>query len=122
MPHWHILHCYLPHCCPCQRKEPTLGVSGQLSHLNMLAALAAAAVEVYSAWLLLTCFVLLPPLLLLLLQVEVYKYTGDADRDSSAGSSPAVVRACVTKLPPGYSRVEVAQMQDAIWGLDGFDT
>jgi hypothetical protein len=52
----------------------------------------------------------------------VYKYTGDADKDSSAGSSPAVVRACVTKLPPGYSRVEVAQMQDAIWGLDGFDT
>jgi hypothetical protein len=60
--------------------------------------------------------------LLLLLQVEVYKYTGDAAKDASAGSSPAVVRACVTKLPPGYSRVEVAQMQDAIWGLDGFDT
>lgn len=55
-------------------------------------------------------------------EVEVYKYTGDAAKDSSAGSSPAVVRACVTKLPPGYSRVEVAQMQDAIWGLDGFDT
>ncbi|KAF6266426.1 hypothetical protein COO60DRAFT_452880 [Scenedesmus sp. NREL 46B-D3] len=55
-------------------------------------------------------------------EVEVFKYSGDADKDSSAGSSPAVVRACITKLPPGYSRVEVAQMQDAIWGLDGFDT
>jgi hypothetical protein len=25
-------------------------------------------------------------------------------------------------LPSGYSRVEIAQMQDAIWGLVGFDT
>lgn len=59
---------------------------------------------------------------LLLVQVEVYKYTGDADHDKAAATSPAVVRACVTKLPPGYSRIEVAQMQDAIWGLDGYDT
>lgn len=53
----------------------------------------------------------------------MYKYTGDAEQDTAAAAAtPAVVRACITKLPPGYSRVEVAQMQDAIWGLDGFDT
>lgn len=55
-------------------------------------------------------------------QVEVFKFTGDAATDAGAASSPAVVRACVTKLPPGYARVEVAAMSDAIWGLDGFDT
>lgn len=55
-------------------------------------------------------------------EVEVYKYTGDAALDDSAGSAPAVVRACITKVPPGYSRIEVAAMEDAIWGLDGFDT
>lgn len=55
-------------------------------------------------------------------QVEVYKYTGDAEKDKAAGTSPAVVRACITKVPRGYSRIEVAQMEDAIWGLDGFDT
>jgi hypothetical protein len=54
------------------------------------------------------------------LQVEVFKYTGDAQADASV--TPAVVRACITKLPPGYSRIEVAQMDDAIWGLDGFNT
>ena len=56
------------------------------------------------------------------MQVEVYKYTGDAEHDKAAAASPAVVRACITKVPPGYSRIEVAQMDDAIWGLDGFDT
>jgi hypothetical protein len=67
--------------------------------------------------------VLRPHLLLLLSQqVEVYKYTGDAEQDKAAGSSPAVVRACITGVPPGYSRIEVAQMDDAIWGVDGFDT
>eukprot|EP00879_Flechtneria_rotunda_P019517 GHRR01020501.1.p1 GENE.GHRR01020501.1~~GHRR01020501.1.p1 ORF type:complete len:177 (+),score=47.00 GHRR01020501.1:55-585(+) len=55
-------------------------------------------------------------------EVEVYKYTGNAEHDKSAAASPAVVRACITKLPPGYSKIEMAQMQDAIWGLDGCDT
>lgn len=54
--------------------------------------------------------------------MEVYKYTGDAEQDKAAATSTAVVRACITKVPPGYSRIEVAQMEDAIWGLDGFDT
>lgn len=68
-------------------------------------------------------YVLLPPWCdTYTLQVEVYKYTGDAEHDKAAGSSPAVVRACIAKVPPGYSRIEVAQMEDAIWGLDGFDT
>jgi hypothetical protein len=64
-------------------------------------------------------------LLLLLsqnLQVEVYKYSGDPEQDKAAATSPAVVRACITKVPRGYSRIEVAQMDDGIWGLDGFDT
>ena len=34
----------------------------------------------------------------------------------------AVVRACITKLPPGYKHIEVDLLDDAIWGLDGFDT
>jgi hypothetical protein len=34
----------------------------------------------------------------------------------------AVVRACITKLPPGYSHIEVDILDDAIWGLDGYDT
>lgn len=57
------------------------------------------------------------------MQVEVYKYTGDEAHDKAAALSPgAVVRACISKVPPGYSRIEVASMDDAIWGLDGFDT
>jgi hypothetical protein len=40
-----------------------------------------------------------------------------------AGGAPAVVRACVARLPPGYARVEINAMpDDQIWGLDGFDT
>eukprot|EP00775_Hariotina_reticulata_P002269 gene2269-2581_t len=56
--------------------------------------------------------------------VEVYKYAEKFDpvAAKAAPEQPAVVRACITKLPPGYSRIEVAQMEDAIWGLDGFDT
>lgn len=57
-------------------------------------------------------------------QVEVYKYAEDVGpiEAKKLSDEPAVVRACITKVPPGYSRIEVAQMQDAIWGLDGFDT
>ncbi|KAI8468236.1 MAG: hypothetical protein J3K34DRAFT_523129 [Monoraphidium minutum] len=54
-------------------------------------------------------------------EVEVKKV---AAGESAAGAGAgAVVRACVARLPPGYARVEIEMLQDdAIWGLDGFDT
>ena len=36
--------------------------------------------------------------------------------------APVVVRSCVAGVPPGYDRVEVDLMEDAIWGVDGYDT
>lgn len=54
-------------------------------------------------------------------QVEVRKFQSSAD--AATRPPAAVVRACITKLPPGYGRVEVESLQDdQIWGLDGFDT
>jgi len=59
-------------------------------------------------------------------EVEVTKFSDAAAAAAAAGSSSskgAVVRACVARLPPGYARVEIESLQDdAIWGLDGFDT
>ena len=53
------------------------------------------------------------------MQVEVRKFCeGDTDTEST----PAVVRACITALPSGYSRIEIAPMSDQIWGSDGWDT
>jgi xanthine dehydrogenase iron-sulfur cluster and FAD-binding subunit A len=51
-------------------------------------------------------------------EVEVAKLV-----DSSASDpSPAVIRACIAKVPPGYAELRVKNMEDAIWGQDGFDT
>lgn len=59
-------------------------------------------------------------------QVEVRKLKAGEGGGGSGGAPavvPAVVRACVARLPPGYARVEVDYMaDDQIWGLDGFDT
>jgi hypothetical protein len=54
-------------------------------------------------------------------QVEVRKY----DASPAAADAPppaAVVRACITKLPPGYPHIEVDVLEDGVWGQDGFDT
>jgi hypothetical protein len=53
--------------------------------------------------------------------VEVRKY----DASPAAADAPppaAVVRACITKLPPGYPHIEVDVLEDGVWGQDGFDT
>lgn len=53
-------------------------------------------------------------------QVEVRKHQKDGG--SSDGDAPAVVRACIMRVPPGYDRIEVSQLSDSIWGSDGWDT
>jgi hypothetical protein len=57
-------------------------------------------------------------------EVEVTKREagGAAGGDGDGGAAAIVVRACVAALPPGYARVEVREIVDAIWGVDGFDT
>lgn len=55
-----------------------------------------------------------------MLQVEVRKFQDSAEPGSV--ESPTVVRACITKVPPGYSRIEISQLSDSIWGSDGWDT
>lgn len=50
-------------------------------------------------------------------EVEIAKLDG-----SGSDSSPAVIRACIAKVPPGYTELQVRNMEDAIWGQDGFDT
>lgn len=53
------------------------------------------------------------------MQVEVRKF--DVGGNNTEGA-PAVVRACITAIPPGYSRIEIAPLSDQIWGSDGWDT
>lgn len=36
--------------------------------------------------------------------------------------APVVVRACVDVVPRGWQRIEIDFLEDAIWGLDGWDT
>lgn len=55
-----------------------------------------------------------------LVQVEVR--TVQAGGVSSSSEAPAVVRACIAKVPPGYERMEVSQLSDSIWGSDRWDT
>lgn len=50
-------------------------------------------------------------------EMEVKKWNLDG---SQAGTS--VVRTCIAAVPPGYDRLEIDAMEDAIWGADGFDT
>lgn len=51
-------------------------------------------------------------------EVEVWRYSGGGGVPSTG-----VARACVARVPPGYARIEVHEMpDDAIWGVDGYDT
>jgi hypothetical protein len=55
--------------------------------------------------------------LLALAAVEVVKVDG-----SGVASAPMVARSCVAGIPPGYARIEIDDIVDAIWGVDGYDT
>eukprot|EP00877_Chromochloris_zofingiensis_P006883 jgi/Chrzof1/2448/Cz11g16050.t1_FDX6[v5.2] len=55
-------------------------------------------------------------------EVEVTKFKGSSLPGDDSPPAPAVIRACIAKIPPGYDRLEIDQLQDAIWGLDGYDT
>jgi len=50
-------------------------------------------------------------------EMEVRKFCGSAD-----DGTPLVVRTCIAGVPPGYDRLEIAQLDDPIWGTDGWDT
>jgi hypothetical protein len=58
-------------------------------------------------------------------EVEVEKFSHDPANPEGVpllGSGRSVIRSCIAKVPPGYPRVEITQMTDQIWGVDGFDT
>ncbi|KAK9821986.1 hypothetical protein WJX81_003036 [Elliptochloris bilobata] len=50
-------------------------------------------------------------------EVAVYKYRAGQD-----ASAEAVVRSCIARVPPGYTRIKVDLMDDPLWGSDGWDT
>jgi hypothetical protein len=33
-----------------------------------------------------------------------------------------VARACIAGVPPGYARLEVHEVVDEMWSVDGYDT
>jgi hypothetical protein len=57
-------------------------------------------------------------------EVEVRKYSGLGESGGTTDNDAAsiVVRSCVTPLPPGYGRIEINELIDDVWGLDGYDT
>eukprot|EP00884_Botryococcus_braunii_P023172 jgi/Botrbrau1/9539/Bobra.0089s0001.1 len=50
-------------------------------------------------------------------EVEVTKVTADGQK-----SQASVVRACVAGIPPGFTRLDIDEIEDPIWGTDGWDT
>lgn len=58
-------------------------------------------------------------------EVELTKHLSEgsgSDTIEGGAPVPVVVRACIACLPPGYPRIDIRQLDDAVWGLDGFDT
>jgi hypothetical protein len=58
-------------------------------------------------------------------QVELSKHVSSesAGDSSQAQASTVIVRSCIARVPRGYPRIDIDAMQDdAIWGVDGFDT
>lgn len=49
--------------------------------------------------------------------MEVKKYMNGSD-DTEA----IIVRSCITAIPPGYDRIEINDLVDGAWGVDGYDT
>lgn len=35
--------------------------------------------------------------------------------------SVSVVRACVAGVPPGFQLIEIDDVEDSVWGVDGMD-
>ena len=63
------------------------------------------------------------------LQVELERFgpppagTGSGEPGELVGCGKQVVRACIARVPGGgYPRVEISEMGDVAWGVDGFDT
>lgn len=54
-------------------------------------------------------------------EVELRKF-GPAGGAADEAGAPVVVRACVDVVPRGWQRIEIDFLEDAIWGLDGWDT
>ncbi|KAH7615926.1 hypothetical protein NADE_000763 [Nannochloris sp. 'desiccata'] len=55
-------------------------------------------------------------------EVEVRKYHEGESAETTDDAAAIVIRSCVTPLPPGYARIEINELIDDIWGLDGYDT
>jgi len=55
-------------------------------------------------------------------EVEVRKYSEGESPEATEDAAAIVIRSCVTPLPPGYSRIEINELIDDVWGLDGYDT
>jgi ferredoxin len=55
-------------------------------------------------------------------EVEVRKYSEGESAEATDDSAAIVIRSCVTPLPPGYARIEINELIDDVWGLDGYDT
>lgn len=54
-------------------------------------------------------------------EVEVIKFL-DEDLGEVGDAVPIMVRSCVTSIPPGYKIIEINELIDDVWGLDGYDT
>jgi len=50
-------------------------------------------------------------------QMEVRKFAG-----GPGDGEPIVVRTCIAAVPRGYARLEISQLDDPMWGGDGWDT
>ena len=50
-------------------------------------------------------------------QMEVRKFAG-----GPGDGEPIVVRTCIAAVPRGYTRLEISQVDDPVWGGDGWDT
>lgn len=56
-------------------------------------------------------------------EVEVLKLNDESFSDVGGDAPiPIVVRSCVTPIPPGYKVIEINELVDDVWGLDGYDT
>lgn len=50
-------------------------------------------------------------------EMELRKF----DTNGTEGAA-VTVRTCIAVVPSGFARIELAEMDDGIWGMDGFDT
>ncbi len=55
-------------------------------------------------------------------ELELEKFSEDGSTGTLKSSGVQVIRSCIARIPPGYVRLELNEMADQIWGVDGFDT